>query len=124
QGYAPSLSYGLIAAGGTLGILIPPSIALIIYGSLSGVPVTQLFIAGIIPGIVVMLLYALVIVVWMMMNPRSIPSGQAYTLREKVNASRGIMPFLALVIAVLGSLYMGIATPTEAGGVGALAAVL
>lgn len=124
HGYTPALSYGLIAAGGTLGILIPPSVAMIVYGSLAGVPVTQLFLAGMVPGFLVMLLFALAILIWMVVSPKSIPSGRAYTMKEKVASASGVIPFIALIACVLGSLYSGIATPTEAGAVGSVGAVL
>jgi len=124
HGYNRSLSYGLIAAGGTLGILIPPSVALIVYGSLAGVPVTELFLAGIIPGILVMILFALAILAWMVVSPKSIPSGRSYTIKEKLSTASGVIPFVALIACVLGSLYWGIATPTEAGGVGSVGALI
>lgn len=124
QGYSTRLAYGVLAAGGTLGIMIPPSIAMIVYGSLAGVPVTQLFIAGIVPGIVLMLLFALVVLGWLLYDPKAAPPAHAFTWREKLHSLRGVAPFVALMGCVLGALYLGIATPTEAGAVGALAALL
>lgn len=124
HGYTPSLAYGLIAAGGTLGILIPPSVAMIVYGSLAGVPVTKLFLAGMVPGVLVMIMFALAILVWMAVSPKSIPSGQPYTVKEKVASATGVLPFIALIVCVLGSLYTGIATPTEAGAVGSVGALI
>lgn len=124
QGYSARLAYGVLAAGGTLGIMIPPSIAMIVYGSLAGVPVTQLFIAGIVPGIVLMLLFALVVLGWLLFDPKAAPPAHAFTWREKLHSFRGVTPFIALMACVLGALYLGIATPTEAGAVGALAALL
>jgi tripartite ATP-independent transporter DctM subunit len=124
HGYSPRLAFGVLAAGGTLGIMIPPSIAMIVYGSLAGVPVTNLFIGGIIPGIVLMLLFSLVVLGWIIFSPKSAPSAKPYTLREKIIGLKGTAPFLVLIAAVLGTLYLGIATPTEAGAVGAVAALL
>jgi tripartite ATP-independent transporter DctM subunit len=124
HGYSPKLAFGVLAAGGTLGIMIPPSIAMIVYGSLAGVPVTNLFIGGIIPGIVLMVLFSLVVLGWILLDPKSAPSATPYTLREKIIGLKGTAPFLILIVAVLGTLYLGIATPTEAGAVGTVAALL
>lgn len=123
-GYRPSLAYGVLAAGGTLGILIPPSVAMIIYGPLAGVPVTKLFIAGIIPGILMMVAFAIVVAVWVWLDKTAAPVEQQYTLSEKIRAMRGILPFVLLVSMVLGALYTGITTPTEAGAMGVFGAVL
>ncbi|SDD68347.1 TRAP transporter, DctM subunit [Paracoccus isoporae] len=123
-GYRPGLAYGVLAAGGTLGILIPPSIAMIIYGPMAGVPVTQLFMAGIVPGLLMIAAFALVVMVWALIDPSAAPAGQSASLREKLIATKGVVPFLLLMVMVLGSLYAGIATPTEAGAVGVLGAIL
>lgn len=124
RGYSPRLTYGVVAAGATLGILIPPSIAMIIYGNVVGVAVTQLFLAGIIPGLLLSFLFMVTVFVWGLVSPSSIPRGEAYPLRRKLAATVGVLPFVLLIVAVLGSLYMGIATPTEAGAIGAVAALL
>ena len=123
RGYSPQLAYGVIAAGGTLGILIPPSIAMIIYGTTVGAPITELFIAGILPGLLMMASFMVVVLVWSIFINGAAPQGQAYTLSEKLHALWGVTPFLVLIISVLGSLYLGIATPTEAGGLGAIIAI-
>ena len=123
-GYRPALAYGVLAAGGTLGILIPPSIAMIIYGPLAGVPVTQLFIAGIIPGLLMMVAFSIVVAVWVAIDRSAAPVEQQYSLREKFVAMRGVLPFLLLVGLVLGALYAGITTPTEAGAMGVFGAIL
>lgn len=122
HGYSRRLTYGVIAAGGTLGILIPPSIALLLYGSIVGVPATRLFLAGILPGLFLMGLFSLVVFGWVAVRPDAAPKTQSTTTREKLAALRPILPFVLLIVIILGSLYMGIATPTEAGSVGALAA--
>jgi tripartite ATP-independent transporter DctM subunit len=123
RGYDPKLTYGVVAAGATLGILIPPSIAMIIYGNVVGVAVTQLFLAGIIPGLLLSLLFMVTVAVWGLVDPSAFPPGEGYTWGQKARATLGVLPFLVLIAAVLGSLYMGIATPTEAGAVGAVAAL-
>ncbi|MCF8479325.1 MAG: TRAP transporter large permease subunit [Rhodospirillum sp.] len=124
RGYSRRLSYGVVAAGATLGILIPPSIAMIIYGNVVGAPITVLFMAGVVPGLVLAALFMATAFFWALVVPGSTPKERAYGLGEKMHALLGIFPFLFLITAVLGSLYLGIATPTEAGAVGAAAALL
>lgn len=124
RGYSPRLTYGVLAAGATLGILIPPSIAMIIYGNVVGAPVTHLFLAGIIPGLLLSGLFMMTVAVWTVASPASVPRGDSYGLREKLSATVAVLPFLILIAAVLGSLYLGIATPTEAGAVGAVVALI
>jgi len=123
--YDPRLNYGAIAAGGTLGILIPPSIAMIIYGSIVGVPVTRLFMAGLLPGFVLTAGFMGLVLVWALLRPDAAPRARtAVTMAEKLRALRAISPVLLLIAGVLGTLYAGIATPTEAAAVGALGAFL
>ncbi|UOM35004.1 TRAP transporter large permease subunit [Acuticoccus sp. I52.16.1] len=124
RGYSPRLTYGVVAAGATLGILIPPSIAMIIYGTTVGVPVTQLFIAGIIPGVLISLGFMAGVALWTVLRPAATPAGQHYPLKEKLAGTLSVLPFIVVIAVVLGSLYMGVATPTEAGGVGAAASLL
>ncbi|MCB2192654.1 MAG: TRAP transporter large permease subunit [Deltaproteobacteria bacterium] len=122
RGYSPRLTYGVVAAGGTLGILIPPSIAMIIYGSLVGEPISALFIAGIIPGVFLMGSFMLVVFGWSFIRPGAAPRGAHHTWGDKFRSLTGVLPFLVLIVGVLGSLYAGVATPTEAGALGALIA--
>lgn len=122
RGYSPRLAYGVLAAGGTLGILIPPSIAMIIYGSLVGEPISTLFIAGIVPGITLMISFMAVVCVWSFFRPAAAPRGINYSWGEKFSSLPGVLPFVILISGVLGSMYLGIATPTEAGAIGALLA--
>ncbi|PLX36261.1 MAG: hypothetical protein C0606_16330 [Hyphomicrobiales bacterium] len=124
HGYSRYLTYGVIAAGGTLGILIPPSIALLLYGSIVGVPATKLFLAGIVPGLFLMALFSVVVFIWVFSRPGAAPQTGRTSLKEKVRALLPILPFVLLIVVILGSLYLGIATPTEAGSVGALAAFI
>lgn len=123
RGYSNRLTYGLVAAGATLGILIPPSIAMIIYGNTVGAPITVLFVAGIVPGFLLASLFAATVIVWSYISPEAVPVGDAYPMAEKLRALVAVLPFIILIMAVLGSLYFGIATPTEAGAVGAVAAL-
>ena len=112
RGYSPKLTYGVIAAGGTLGILIPPSIAMIIYGTTVGAPVTTLFIAGIVPGLLLMVSFMVVVFLWSVLVAGAAPTGRSYNLAEKLRTTLGVLPFVSLILLVLGSLYLGIATPT------------
>lgn len=120
--YDRRLALGSIAAGGTLGILIPPSIALIIYGSLVGVSIPQLFIAGIIPGILLTSSFVLVIMIWSLLSRGAAPKGPVSSWGQRIASLRMIAPMVLLIMAVLGSLYLGVTTPTEAGAAGAVAA--
>jgi len=123
-GYKPELTYGALAAGGTLGILIPPSIAMIIYGPLAGVPVTELFLAGIIPGLLMITAFSVVIWIWTIVAPNATPIEEQTPRSEKLASIVGVLPIVLLITLVLGSIYAGVATPTEAGAVGVLGAVL
>ncbi len=124
RGYSARLTYGVVAAGATLGILIPPSIAMIIYGNTVGAPITVLFIAGIIPGLTLMLAFMAGAFIWSRVQPSATPAGQPVSWREKLFGLAGFLPFAVIIFAVLGSLYGGIATPTEAGAIGALFALI
>jgi tripartite ATP-independent transporter DctM subunit len=124
RGYSPRLTYGVTAAGATLGIMIPPSIAMIIYGSTVGAPIDLLFLAGIVPGLLLALIFMLAAWLWTVLVPGSAPRGHAYPMREKLASLVNILPFMAVVGAVLGSLYAGVATPTEAGALGVLMSVV
>lgn len=118
RGYSPRLTYGVTAAGATLGIMIPPSIAMIIYGSTVGAPINVLFIAGIVPGLLLAALFMLTAFVWSLAIPGAAPKGDAYTWGEKLRSIGNILPFAIVIVAVLGSLFLGIATPTEAAAIG------
>lgn len=122
RGYSPKLTYGVASAGATLGILIPPSIPMIIYGTTVGVSVTHLFLAGIVPGLLLMMFFMAGAFVWAVISPSSAPVARAYTMREKLSASKSMIPFMFIITAVLGSMYAGIATPTEAAAIGAVSA--
>jgi len=121
-GYADSLATGAIAAGGTLGILIPPSVILVIYGILTSTDIGSLFIAGIIPGILGIIGYNIAISVATRLNPETGPPGEAVPLREKFKALTQVWAVLLLFLLVIGGIYAGWFTPTEAAGVGACGA--
>lgn len=124
-GYNPPLFLGSIAAGGTLGILIPPSINMIIYGVLADVSIGRLYLAGIIPGIVLAALFSLMIFVLCSLRPGMGGIGLARsTWQEKVQALPALVPPLILFMLMVGSIYLGIATPTEAAALGFIGALV
>ena len=127
RGYKPGIALGSIMAGGALGILIPPSVTMIVYSLQTGVSVGHLFIGGIMPGLLLTTLFIIYIGVRCLIQPDqgpAIPSGEKGTLRERVVLLRAVILPMLLVIAVLGSIYTGIATPTEASAVGAFGALV
>ena len=121
--YDDSLATGSVAAGGTLGILIPPSLGFIVYGIITEESVGKLFMAGVIPGILLIMLFAITIYVRCKLNPSLGPKAPKVSFREKLNCFRGIWPVLVLFILVMGGIYIGLFTPTEAGGVGMVGAL-
>ncbi|MFN0302659.1 MAG: TRAP transporter large permease subunit [Burkholderiales bacterium] len=125
RGYSERLTYGSIAAGGTLGILIPPSVPMIIYGTTVGVPVATLFIAGIIPGLLMMLLFMAVILVWAILAPGAAPR-ESSAHREPLSPSAilDVVMVVLLVALTILSLYLGVATPSETAAVGAFLALV
>ncbi|MDP2005421.1 MAG: TRAP transporter large permease subunit [Rubrivivax sp.] len=122
QGYEPSLAAGVVAISGTLAMLIPPSIALVLYGIIADVSIGQLLIGGVIPGILVTLTIVATVWVLVTLKPESAPRGNAYTMREKFASLKVVGPMVALFMCVTGVIYTGIATPTEASGLGAFGA--
>ncbi len=129
KGYDPALSCGTICAGGTLGILIPPSIMLIVYGPMAGVSVGRLFMAAVIPGLLLSALYAVYIVVRCLMRPELGPAlppeERAIPLKKKLLlVLTSLLPTLLLILAVLGTIFFGVAAPTEAAAVGAFVSVI
>ena len=125
RGYPEGITVGSLAGAGTLGLLIPPSIIMIVYGVSADVSIAQLFIAGVIPGLLLASLFSGYLIVWALANPGRIPAAkERTTFAQKVHASRHLIPVLLLIALVLGSIYAGVATATEAaafGVVGALA---
>lgn len=122
--YNEGFSAGTIAAGGTLGIMIPPSVPLAIYGIVAGEDIAQLFIAGILPGILLIGLFMLAVVVVTGFRPDYGPKGVAMSLRDTLRASYSTWPVILLFGIVLGGIYTGLFTPTEAAGVGCAGAFL
>ncbi|MEM6945640.1 MAG: TRAP transporter large permease subunit, partial [Pseudomonadota bacterium] len=117
-GYDPRLFAGAIAAGGTLGIMIPPSINLIVYGFLTQTSIPQLFLAGLLPGILLALLFMLITAIICMLAPRYGGPGRKADWGERLRGLADLIPILVLFIAIVGSIYAGWATPTEAAAVG------
>lgn len=119
RGYDDGLALGSLAGAGTLGLLIPPSIMLVIYGVLAEVSIARLFMAGVIPGLVVAGTYSLYIIVVCFLKPNLVPAVlDAATWRDRFWALANILPVATLIVVVLGSIYSGIATPSEAAGIG------
>ena len=122
--YSDRLALGSIAAGGTVGILIPPSIVFILYGILTEQSIGELFMAGFLPGTLAVLLYLLVIFIQVRLNPQLGPPGPKTSLKEKILSLRNTWGMLLLFALVMGGIYLGFFTPTEAGAVGAFGAFL
>ena len=120
--YDPALAAGSVAAGGTLAELIPPSIGFVLYAMLTNESVGKLFIAGILPGILLTSLFMLTIYIITRRNPNLGPPGASTSSKEKLASLKNVWAMLALFIVVIGGLYLGLFTPTEAGGIGAFGA--
>ena len=124
HGYDDGLACGSVASGGSIGILIPPSVPFIIYASLSEQSIGSLFMAGVFPGLLEALLYIVAIYIVCTINPSLGPKGPATSFKEKIVSLKGTWGVLLLFAIVIGGIYLGIFTPTEAAGVGASAALL
>lgn len=120
--YDDSLSAGVIAAGGTLGIMIPPSVPLVIYGLVAEQDIGKLFIAGVLPGLLLTGLFMVAVAVTVLRRPEAGPAGEAVARAERYRAYAKVWPVLALFVLVLGGIYFGVFTPTEASGIGATGA--
>jgi tripartite ATP-independent transporter DctM subunit len=123
-GYPQSFSTGVIAAGGTLGAMLPPSTVLAVYAILTQQDIGKLFMAGIIPGMLAMLLYVITVMIIVRVRPDWLPRGEARSWAERLSELKNVWSALLLFIFVIGGLYGGFFTPTEAGGVGASGAFL
>jgi C4-dicarboxylate transporter, DctM subunit len=123
-GYGDALSTGSIAAGGSLGILFPPSIILVIYGAIAEQSVPKLFAAGLIPGLVLTTLYMIVALVVARTRPNDAPVVENTGIRHRLSALTGPWQFLALFVVTIGGIYAGIFSPTEAASIGAFGAVM
>lgn len=127
HGYSKSISIGPILGGGALGILIPPSVSLIIYGMIARVSIGKLFAAGIVPGLIISFLFISYIGVRCYLQPHlapALPRDQRVSLKEKIILAKSLVLPIIIIIAVLGSIFLGIASPTEAAAVGAVGALL
>ena len=125
RGYPEDMVIGTLAGAGTLGLLIPPSIIMIVYGVSADVSIAKLFIAGILPGILLALLFSGYIAIWALRHPDKIPpADKKMSFLQKLNESRSLIPVTLLIISVLGSIYAGIATATEAAAVGVVGALV
>ncbi len=119
RGYPDDIAIGTLAGAGTLGLLIPPSIIMIVYGVAANVSIAKLFIAGVVPGILLAVLFMGYIVVWALLNKHKVPAADAdMSFAQKVYASRHLIPVVSLIGLVLGSIYSGVATATEAAALG------
>lgn len=122
--YDPGLACGVVAAAGSLGILIPPSVIFIVYGILTEQSIGKLFISGIIPGIILSMFFVFTILIRVYLKPELAPRGPKITFKEKLLSLSGVSETLLLFILVMGGLFTGIFTPTEAGAVGAFGSML
>ena len=121
RGYPQDQIIGSLAGAGTLGLLIPPSIIMIVYGVSAEVSISQLFVAGILPGLLLASLFSGYIIVWSLRHPDKIPpTTETFTMAQRLYESRHLIPVVGLISAVLGSIYAGVATATEAAAVGVL----
>ncbi len=119
RGYPDDISVGTLAGASTLGLLIPPSIIMIVYGVAANVSIAKLFIAGVIPGLMLATLFSGYIVIWALLNKDKVPAADvSMSFKEKLYASRHLIPVVSLIAVVLGSIYSGVATATEAAAFG------
>jgi C4-dicarboxylate transporter, DctM subunit len=124
RGYPDDITIGSLAGAGTLGLLIPPSIIMIVYGVASDTSITRLFIAGVFPGLMLAALFMGYVIVWSLLNPEKIPQPDFHlNFKEKIYESRHLIPVVLLIALVLGSIYVGIATATEAAALGVVGAL-
>jgi len=117
--YKPELATGVVASAGSLGILIPPSVIFIVYGILTEQSIGRLFMAGIVPGIVLSVLFAAAVFIWVRIRPDLGPRGPRFTWGERLVSLGGVSETLAIFVFVMGGLFAGVFTPTEAGAMGA-----
>ena len=125
RGYDTRMAIGTLAGSGTLGLLIPPSIILIVYGVAAEVSVARLFMAGAVPGLLLVVLFMGYTALWAKLSPKSVPQDtRHFTWADKFKAIRNLIPVLSLIIFVLGSIYTGLTTPSEAAAFGVAGALI
>ena len=122
--YKPELATGVVAAGGSLGILIPPSVIFIIYGIMTEQSIGKLFVAGLLPGLLLSLLFIITVVLWTTIKPELAPISAKCGFKEKIASLSGLIETLLLFCLVMGGLFVGFFTPTEAGAIGASGTLL
>lgn len=124
HGYARSLSTGTLAAGGSLGIMIPPSIALLVYAVITEQSVGEMFAAGLTPGLIGLLFYALTVIILVRLKPELAVAGESTSIVEKIKSLAGLMPFLTVFVIIIVGIYQGFFTPTEGAAVGAFSTLM
>lgn len=124
RGYPEHMIVGTLAGAGTLGLMIPPSLTLIVYGVTINESISKLFIAGILPGLTLAALFMGYVAIWSLLRPAAVPEEPVLAFREKLVRSKSLLPVLGLVLAVLGSIYFGFATATEAASFGVVGALI
>ncbi len=124
RGYPEHMIVGTLAGAGTLGLMIPPSLTLIVYGVTINESISKLFIAGILPGLTLAALFMGYVAIWSLLRPAAVPEEPVLPFREKLGRSKSLLPVLGLVLAVLGSIYFGFATATEAASFGVVGALI
>ena len=125
RGYDPYMSIGSLAGSGTLGLMLPPSIIMIVYGVAAEQSIPKLFIAGVLPGLALVILFSGYIALWALLNPSKVPPDDLrVSLKTKIVSTLRLMPIISLIVAVIGSIYSGIATATEAAAVGVLGSLI
>lgn len=125
RGYDEAASIGSLCGSATLGLLIPPSIAMIVYGVLAQISIAALFMAGILPGLMVMAMFMGYLLIWARLNPDRMPPAEPRTsVGQKLRVSARLIPVVGLIVLVLGSIYSGVATPTEAACLGVVGALV
>lgn len=122
--YRDELATGVVAAGGSLGILIPPSVIFIVYGIMTEQSIGKLFMAGILPGILLSILFILTIYIWVSIKPEMAPRVEKQGFRVRIRSLTGLIEVIILFVLVMGGLFIGIFTPTEAGAVGAFGGLI
>jgi len=124
-GYDPKMSLGAIAISGTLSVLIPPSLIMIVYGGWQDVSVARLFAGGVVPGILLALFFIITVTILVLHNPRLAPkTTRQFTLKEKLTAIWDLLPFIVVITLVLGTTFTGIMTPTESASLGAFLSIV
>jgi len=123
-GYDQKIAAGTVAAAGTFGILIPPSLVLVVFGIITETPIGPLFIAGILPGLLTIAIYIIGVVILVYIKPELTPPAKSYSWNERIKSIKGLWGIILLVSLIWGGIYGGVFTPTEAGGAGAFGAII